>query len=180
MAQKTGQEETEFKAVPETLNLCVNNCGVTGNPSTNNMCQKCFNAATTSDAVAAASSILAAPHKFTADKSLRSTILPVEDRDDAPGETSVRPDPTPKVDFVAEKREETVVKVDLVKRVANRCSGCKRKVGLTGLRCRCGELFCSEHRYSDRHDCSYDYKAAGREAIARENPLVRAAKIVKV
>ncbi|CAN1238316.1 Zinc finger A20 and AN1 domain-containing stress-associated protein 5 [Linum grandiflorum] len=34
---------------------------------------------------------------------------------------------------------------------------------MTGFRCRCGELFCSEHRYSDRHDCSYDYKTAGRE-----------------
>ncbi|GAU12680.1 hypothetical protein TSUD_121720 [Trifolium subterraneum] len=67
-----------------------------------------------------------------------------------------------------------------VKRVVSRCSGCRKKVGLTGFRCRCGDLFCSEHRYSDRHDCSYDYKAAGREAIAKENPVIRAAKIVKV
>ncbi|XP_076903008.1 zinc finger A20 and AN1 domain-containing stress-associated protein 5-like [Bidens hawaiensis] len=68
----------------------------------------------------------------------------------------------------------------LKKREINRCSGCRKKVGLTGFRCRCGEMFCSDHRYSDRHDCSYDYKAAGREAIARENPVVRAAKILKV
>ncbi|CAI9781660.1 unnamed protein product [Fraxinus pennsylvanica] len=68
----------------------------------------------------------------------------------------------------------------IVKRQVTRCSGCRRKVGLTGFRCRCGELFCAEHRYSDRHDCSYDYKAAGREAIAKENPLVKAAKIVKI
>ncbi|XP_057457974.1 zinc finger A20 and AN1 domain-containing stress-associated protein 5 [Lotus japonicus] len=66
------------------------------------------------------------------------------------------------------------------KRAVNRCSGCRRRVGLTGFRCRCGELFCADHRYSDRHDCSYDYKAAGREAIARENPVVRAAKIIKL
>ncbi|QCD85508.1 hypothetical protein DEO72_LG3g25 [Vigna unguiculata] len=66
------------------------------------------------------------------------------------------------------------------KRAVNRCSGCRRRVGLTGFRCRCGDLFCAEHRYTDRHDCSYDYKAAGREAIARENPVVKAAKIVKV
>ncbi|CAK8561017.1 unnamed protein product [Lathyrus sativus] len=66
------------------------------------------------------------------------------------------------------------------KRSVNRCSGCRKRVGLTGFRCRCGDLFCSEHRYSDRHDCSYDYKAAGRETIARENPVVRAAKIVKL
>lgn len=66
------------------------------------------------------------------------------------------------------------------KKAVNRCSGCGKRVGLTGFRCRCGDLFCSEHRYSDRHDCSYDYKAVGREAIARENPVVRAAKILKV
>nr|QYC07285.1 SAP9 [Tamarix hispida] len=66
------------------------------------------------------------------------------------------------------------------KKVVNRCLCCNKRVGLTGFRCRCGDLFCSEHRYSDRHDCNYDYKAAGREAIARENPVVRAAKILKV
>jgi hypothetical protein len=67
-------------------------------------------------------------------------------------------------------------------REANRCSGeyCRRKLGLIGFRCRCGDMFCSEHRYSDRHDCGYDYKAAGKEAIARENPVVKAAKILKV
>ncbi|KAK3001594.1 hypothetical protein RJ639_021600 [Escallonia herrerae] len=74
----------------------------------------------------------------------------------------------------------STLEAEAKRREVNRCSGCKRKVGLMGFRCRCGDMFCSEHRYSDRHDCSFDYKAAGREAIARENPLVRAAKILKV
>ncbi|KAK4482408.1 hypothetical protein RD792_009563 [Penstemon davidsonii] len=67
-------------------------------------------------------------------------------------------------------------------REVTRCSGsgCRKRIGLMGFRCRCGDMFCSEHRYSDRHDCSYDYKAAGREAIERENPVVRAAKLLKV
>ncbi|KAK8941097.1 Zinc finger A20 and AN1 domain-containing stress-associated protein 5 [Platanthera zijinensis] len=64
--------------------------------------------------------------------------------------------------------------------VANRCSGCHRKVGLMGFRCRCGELFCWKHRYSDGHDCNFDYKTAGRIAISRDNPLVRASKIVRI
>ncbi|XP_076886555.1 uncharacterized protein LOC143536455 [Bidens hawaiensis] len=71
--------------------------------------------------------------------------------------------------------EPVVVKKDVM-----RCSGCQKKVGLTGFRCRCGELFCSEHRYSDRHECDYDYKGVGRETIARENPVVKAAKIVRI
>ncbi|KAG6518911.1 zinc finger AN1 domain-containing stress-associated protein 15-like [Zingiber officinale] len=62
----------------------------------------------------------------------------------------------------------------------NRCSSCDKRVGLTGFRCRCGDLFCARHRYSDTHDCSFDYKAAGREQIAKANPLIRAAKIIKI
>lgn len=189
MAQKTGNEETEFK-VPETLSLCVNNCGVTGNPGTNNMCQKCFNASTatstssnntttgggpssprgTSTAIAATATgkvvvsgggIL----KFSAEKLPRSSPS-----------RSPKKDPAPESRLDREKAEASAA----ARREVNRCSGCRRKVGLTGFRCRCGELFCSEHRYSDRHDCSYDYKTVGREAIARENPVVKAAKIVRV
>ncbi|MBA0645120.1 hypothetical protein Goklo_013251, partial [Gossypium klotzschianum] len=55
MAQRTEKEETEFK-VPETLTLCVNDCGVIGNPATNNMCQNCFNATTPKSTAAVVSS----------------------------------------------------------------------------------------------------------------------------
>ncbi|XP_074588466.1 zinc finger AN1 domain-containing stress-associated protein 15-like [Curcuma longa] len=61
-----------------------------------------------------------------------------------------------------------------------RCLICRKRVGLTCFRCRCGDLFCSLHRHSDAHDCSFDYKAAGREQIAKNNPLIRAAKIIKI
>lgn len=62
----------------------------------------------------------------------------------------------------------------------NRCSSCRKKVGLTGFRCRCGDLFCPRHRYSETHDCSFDYKALGREEISKANPVIRAAKIIKI
>ncbi|XP_009385134.2 zinc finger AN1 domain-containing stress-associated protein 15-like [Musa acuminata AAA Group] len=65
-------------------------------------------------------------------------------------------------------------------RLVSRCSSCRKRVGLTGFRCRCGDLFCASHRYSDTHDCSFDYKAAGREQIAKANPLIRAAKVIKI
>ena len=44
------------------------------------------------------------------------------------------------------------------KKKKNRCGACKKKVGLTGFTCRCGGLFCSIHRYSDKHECGFDYK----------------------
>ncbi|CAN1827628.1 Zinc finger A20 and AN1 domain-containing stress-associated protein 8 [Linum perenne] len=60
---------------------------------------------------------------------------------------------------------------------APRCSACKKRVGLTGFNCRCGELFCGVHRYSDRHDCCYDYKTAARVLIAECNPVVKGLKL---
>lgn len=154
MAQKTENEETEFK-VPETITLCINNCGVISNPATNNMCQKCFTASTSS---------------------VRSNAVSVVVAVRSPKRSFPEEEPSQAADL----RSSDQTTLSEAKRVVSRCSGCRRKVGLTGFRCRCGDLFCAEHRYSDRHDCSYDYKAAGREAIAKENPVVRAAKIVKV
>ncbi|PWA73884.1 Zinc finger, A20-type [Artemisia annua] len=171
MAQRTEKEETEFKVVPETLTLCINNCGVVATPTTNNMCQKCFNATTTSTS----NSTQRARVRSTG--SLRSPTRSTPD-------TSVV---DVSADLVEDQKFEKVV-IDEVKvrtkapltKVVSRCTGCRKRVGLTGFRCRCGDLFCAEHRYSDRHDCTYDYKTAGREMIARENPVVKAAKIVRI
>jgi predicted nucleic acid binding AN1-type Zn finger protein len=62
----------------------------------------------------------------------------------------------------------------------NRCTSCKKRVGLTGFKCRCGSLFCASHRYSDKHDCPFDYRSAAREAIAKANPVVKAEKLDKI
>lgn len=69
----------------------------------------------------------------------------------------------------------------LVKEGPTRCSACRKRVGLTGgFNCRCGNLFCSAHRYSDKHDCPFDYRSAGRDAIAKANPVVKAEKLDKI
>ncbi|BAF13444.1 zinc finger AN1 domain-containing stress-associated protein 14 [Oryza sativa Japonica Group] len=60
---------------------------------------------------------------------------------------------------------------------ANRCATCRRKVGLTGFKCRCGGTFCGGHRYADEHGCGFDYKSSGRELIAKQNPVVVADKL---
>lgn len=62
----------------------------------------------------------------------------------------------------------------------NRCLSCKKKLGLTGFTCRCGGLFCSIHRYSDKHQCGFDYKALGAEEISKANPVVMAQKVAKI
>ncbi|XP_069480277.1 AN1-type zinc finger protein 6 isoform X1 [Ambystoma mexicanum] len=62
----------------------------------------------------------------------------------------------------------------------NRCFMCRKKVGLTGFECRCGNVFCGTHRYSDVHSCSYDYKADAAEKIRKENPVVVGEKVQKI
>jgi len=62
----------------------------------------------------------------------------------------------------------------------NRCTVCKKKLGLTGFDCRCGGQFCSIHRYSDKHNCTFDYKALGEKEISGNNPVVRAQKVAKI
>jgi len=66
------------------------------------------------------------------------------------------------------------------KKPKRRCLECKKKVGLTGFTCRCGGMFCSIHRYSDKHNCSHDYKSPGAEEIRKSNPTVVAEKVKKI
>ncbi|CAH8447401.1 unnamed protein product [Dicrocoelium dendriticum] len=62
-----------------------------------------------------------------------------------------------------------------------RCNVCRKRVGPAGgYSCRCGGVFCSLHRYSDGHNCSYDYRKAGQEDIRRSNPQVVCSKLHKI
>ncbi|XP_028319203.1 AN1-type zinc finger protein 5-like [Gouania willdenowi] len=61
-----------------------------------------------------------------------------------------------------------------------RCFMCRKKVGLTGFGCRCGNLFCGIHRYSDEHNCPYDYRSEAAAKIRKENPVVVADKIQRI
>lgn len=61
-----------------------------------------------------------------------------------------------------------------------RCQKCRKKVGLTGFKCKCGQLFCGQHRYAEAHDCGFDYKSMQREKLAAANPVVQAAKVERI
>lgn len=76
--------------------------------------------------------------------------------------------------------DETPTKKKKKKSKRKRCHGCRKKVGLTGYTCRCGEVFCDTHRYADAHDCTFDYAADGRALLAKLNPKVVAAKLERL
>jgi len=80
------------------------------------------------------------------------------------------------VDVAEEKEKEPKD----TKKKKNRCLSCKKKLGLTGFSCRCGGLYCAIHRYSDKHECNFDYKAMGEKEISDNNPLIVAQKVAKI
>ncbi|NWY58010.1 ZFAN5 protein, partial [Chionis minor] len=81
---------------------------------------------------------------------------------------------------ISQNTAESKAASEKPKQKKNRCFTCRKKIGLTGFDCRCGNLFCAIHRYSDMHACPYDYKAEAAEKIRKENPIVIAEKIQKL
>lgn len=47
----------------------------------------------------------------------------------------------------------------------NRCAVCNKKVGLTGIECRCELVFCGVHRYPSQHSCAFDHKEHDRQNL---------------
>eukprot|EP00095_Tigriopus_kingsejongensis_P010378 maker-scaffold251_size238241-snap-gene-1.17 protein:Tk10378 transcript:maker-scaffold251_size238241-snap-gene-1.17-mRNA-1 annotation:"calmodulin-binding transcription" len=62
------------------------------------------------------------------------------------------------------------------KKRSKRCGVCSKKLGITAFPCRCEGFFCPTHRYSEEHDCSYNYKVFGKLEILQSNPKVVAEK----
>lgn len=58
-----------------------------------------------------------------------------------------------------------------------RCLTCNKKLGLLGFDCRCGHVFCANHRHPDTHSCTIDYKELGRERLRKDNEAVVADKL---
>ncbi|GMI80904.1 hypothetical protein like AT2G36320 [Hibiscus trionum] len=152
---------------PEGHHLCVNNCGFLGSPATMNLCSKCYGDFRLKEQQQASSP------KLSTSTSPSSSSTVVESVSQVPllCLPEVKGVPAVAIAPAAEQRQQ---------QQPNRCMVCRKRVGLTGFKCKCGITFCGSHRYPENHGCKFDFKKAGREEIARANPLIKAEKLVKI
>ena len=167
-------KETGCQA-PEGPILCINNCGFFGSAATMNMCSKCHKdmILKQEQEKLVASSIENIVNGGSG-SNWKEPVVAVADVQSGPVELKVVPTQASPDSSLSQSSEMKA------KGGPNKCSTCHKRVGLTGFNCRCGNLFCAVHRYSDKHDCPFDYRTAARDAIAKANPVVKAEKLDKI
>uniref|UniRef100_A0A0D9X878 AN1-type domain-containing protein n=1 Tax=Leersia perrieri TaxID=77586 RepID=A0A0D9X878_9ORYZ len=158
VAAAANMAEQQHAAAAGGPALCANGCGFFGSAATKNLCSKCYR-----DHLKAASPSLPAI----------ATVPDVAYEIKSAAAVTV----TPSTSLTATTTQDGAAPAPPAK--PNRCASCKKNVGLLGFECRCGGMFCSVHRYADKHACTHDFEKADREKIAKENPLVVASKINK-
>lgn len=170
-------DETGCQAAPEGPILCINNCGFFGSVATMNMCSKCYKDAVLKQEQAklAASSIENLVNGSSSGNGKEPIVVDKVDVQVKPIEPKAITVPESSTPANTGESEEAKPKQG-----PNRCTTCKKRVGLTGFNCRCGNLFCAMHRYSDKHECPFDYRTAARDAIAKANPVIKAEKLDKI
>jgi len=53
-----------------------------------------------------------------------------------------------------------------------RCWQCNKKIGITGIDCKCGFIFCGIHRYPAEHACQFDHKGRHQETLRKNNQQI--------
>jgi len=134
--------------------LCANGCGFHGSTSNKNLCSKCYkDYLKENDFKSKDWKVVECETN-----NMNNTNFCFEELTSLNSKSSIIDDITSVCD-VSKKNER------------KRCKSCKKKIGLLGFQCLCGDAFCGTHRYPEMHVCKIDWKKIDREVLIKQNPL---------
>lgn len=60
------------------------------------------------------------------------------------------------------------------------CEGCKKKLILADIKCKCNKYFCSMHRFADNHNCEFNYRLDGINNLKKNLVEVKGSTFEKI
>lgn len=183
LAKPTAASEKKEEAKPKVK--CAGGCGFWGDPEHDNFCSQCIRKRVIGGETPAAAAAADAPKKCTKKcgffgaakfNGMCSVCWGKESKEEAKTWKAKLKKAMTKIKcmraFLSAPR--------LKQKHKNRCWQCKRKIGIVGIECRCGYIFCGKHRYAQEHKCTYDHRAHQQKKLRKENKQILAAKIDKL
>jgi hypothetical protein len=66
------------------------------------------------------------------------------------------------------------------KRIKLSCGVCNKKLPIFVIKCKCNKNYCSIHRYSGEHNCTYDYQSEFKKELTKNNKKIKVMKVEKI